>query len=241
MLVIAHRGSSQSAPENTIPAIEKAIHDGADGIEIDVQLTKDGRVVVIHDEWVNRTTNGRGFICDLTYADLQRLDAGSWFHPKFQGSKIPLLSEILDLIQQKPILLNIELKNNLIPYPTLEEKTIQLIKQYNLEEYVLISSFKKESIERCYQLAPEIKRGLLYLGPLDPFLELTEWESLGLYSVHPPIAFVDQRVKVCQELGYKVFPYVVEDKYQLKLCLNYKVDGFFTNAPKSYKKMLQYP
>src|SRR5690606_19539586 len=105
MLVIAHRGSSQIAPENTLPAIDRAIQDGADAIEIDVQLTKDGQVVVFHDEWVNRTTNGRGFICDLTYAELERLDAGSWFHPRFQGTKVPLLSEVLALVKQHQVLL----------------------------------------------------------------------------------------------------------------------------------------
>lgn len=240
MLVIAHRGASQSAPENTLPAIKKAMYDKTDGIEIDVQLTKDKEVVVFHDEWVNRTTNGKGFICDLTYEKLQRLDAGSWFHPKFQGTKIPLLREVLELIQGQPILLNIELKNNLIPYPGLEEKTIQLIKQYHLEEQVLISSFKKESLKRCQQLAPEIKRGLVCWHISEPQKVHTEWKSLELYSLHLPVALVNRKVKLWQALGYKVFPYVVESKDQLKLCVYYQVDGFFTNTPRSCKKMLQY-
>lgn len=238
MIVIAHRGSSQKAPENTMPAIKKAIRDGADAVEVDVQLTKDQQVVVFHDEWVNRTTNGKGFICDLTYAELEKLDTGSWFHPRFRGTKIPLLSDVLDIAKKNTMPLHVELKNNLISYPNLEQKAIQLIQERNMDEQVIISSFKRQSLEICQYFAPHIRRGFLCWSTLNPFFQWAEWASLELYSIHPPISLIDASIKQLQQMGYKIFPYVIEQQYQLQLCIHYKVDGMFTNSPKRVKELL---
>ncbi|WP_051541368.1 glycerophosphodiester phosphodiesterase family protein [Caldalkalibacillus mannanilyticus] len=146
MLVIAHRGSSQQAPENTLPAIQKAIQDQADAVEIDVQLTKDQEIVVIHDEWLNRTTNGSGLVSSHTFSRIRELDAGSWFSPNFSGVRIPHLEEVLLLLKPLSIELNIELKNGIIPYPGLEEKVIRLIQNYQMEKQVILSSFRQDSL-----------------------------------------------------------------------------------------------
>jgi glycerophosphoryl diester phosphodiesterase len=238
MIVIAHRGSSQIAPENTLPAIKKAIQDGADAIEIDVQLTKDQQMVVIHDEWLNRTTNGQGFICDSTYAYIQRLDAGSKFHRKFKDCKVPLLEEVLNLVKPYAIDLHVELKNNLIPYPGLEDKIVELIQEKEMEARVILSSFRKDSLERCKQIAPHIRRGCLIWGALPNLYESRVLDNLQLYSIHPNISLLDSKISRFKNKGYLIFPYVVERKRELSLCHKYHVDGLFTNCPGRVKQLL---
>lgn len=238
MMVIAHRGASRLAPENTLPAIKQALKDGSEGIEIDVQLTKDEQVVVIHDEWLNRTTNGRGFVFLTPYATIRRLDAGQWFHPRFKGTHVPLLEEVLEMVKDHPVTLHIELKNNLISYPKLEEKVIQLVQRHNMEKRVILSSFRPDSLERCLYLAPSIRRGLLWWGNLTAETILPLSGRLQLYSLHPSVFFLNKEVKRLQAEGLAVFPYVVERKWQLALCRRLKTDGLFTNYPRQIKGML---
>lgn len=239
MEVIAHRGSSQAAPENTLPAIQKAIRDGADAVEIDVQLTKDQQMIVIHDEWLNRTTNGNGFIFDSTYSYIKQLDAGSWFRPQFKGTKVPLLEEVLTLLQSTSLDVHVELKNNLIPYNGIEKKVTQLIQQKNMEDQVIISSFRRNSLELCRDLAPTIRRGYLCWSTLSPLYKKEEWEELQLFSVHPHIFLVTSEISRLQKLGYKVFPYVIQRKRDLLQCLKYGVDGLFTNCPGRVQQLLK--
>lgn len=238
MIVIAHRGSSQLAPENTLPAIKQALHDGVDAIEIDVQLTKDNKVIVIHDEWLNRTTTGSGFVFLTPYARIRRLDAGSWFHPRFKGTQVPLLEEVLEEVKHSNVTLHIELKNNFIDYPGLEKQVIKLVKQYNMEERVILSSFRQDSLETCLYLAPSIKRGLLWWGSLTPLINNSLWQKLQLYSIHPSILFLTSEVRTLRKKGVLIFPYVVERKSQLMLCRRLKVDGVFTNSPRQIRKLL---
>lgn len=239
MLVIAHRGSSQVTPENTLLAVKKAMRDGADAIEVDVQLTQDNKLIICHDEWLNRTTTGTGFIYDKTWAEIEKLDAGSWFHAKFKGTKIPLLEEVLEEVKGSSIQLNIELKNNLIPYPGMEAEVIQLIRKHAMEEQVLISSFRRNSLELCQHVAPEIRRGFLCWSTIEPLIQYEEWNYLGLYSVHPHIFLVNERIKALQEKGLKIYPYVVEKKQQLLTCQKHQVDGIFTNSPGRVKQILK--
>jgi glycerophosphoryl diester phosphodiesterase len=239
MKVIAHRGSSQATPENTLPSIRKAIRDGADAIEIDVQLTKDQQIIVIHDEWLNRTTNGNGFICDSPYSYIRQLDAGSWFGPQFKGTKVPLLEEVLTLLQSTSLDIHVELKNNLIHYNQIENRVTELIQQKGMEEQVVISSFRRNSLELCKALAPNIRRGYLCWSTLSPLLRKEEWEDLQLYSIHPHISLVTSEVSKLQELGYKVFPYVIQRKKDLLLCLKTGVDGLFTNCPGRVQQLLE--
>lgn len=239
MLVIAHRGSSQLAPENTLPAIEKALQDKAKAIEIDVQCTKDGKVVVIHDEWVNRTTNGAGFVCDLTFDDIQQLDAGHWFHSKFKGVKVPSLAQVLDIIKKTNVTLHLELKNNIIPYPQLEKVVIDEVKKFSLEEQVVLSSFRQDSLMVCRQLAPHIRRGLLCWDTLEPYMNEAYLKSLDLFSLHPHISLINANVAYIQAHGVKVYPYVIERKSQLSLCQQCQVDGLFTNTPRIVNELLK--
>ena len=128
--VIAHRGASADAPENTMRAFEQAMLFGADGIELDVQLTRDGELVVIHDETLDRTTTGRGSVYSYTFAELRTLDAGSWFARSTKPERIPHLQEVFDLLAGTDILLNVELKNDVVLYDGIEAKLCALLAAY---------------------------------------------------------------------------------------------------------------
>ena len=137
----AHRGFSGKYPENTMLAFEKAIEVGADGIELDVQLTKDGEIVIIHDETIDRTTDGKGYVIDYTYEELSKFEASYIYRGKVGFNKIPTLKEYFELVKDLDFITNIELKTGINEYLGIEEKVYQLIKEYKLEKKVIISSF----------------------------------------------------------------------------------------------------
>jgi glycerophosphoryl diester phosphodiesterase len=161
---MAHRGWSGKAPENTMAAINLALREPAiDAIEIDVQLSKDGVPVLMHDFTLERTTNGTGLIGQHTYEELAALDAGSWFDQSFKGEKIPRLEEVLQAVRGK-CKLNIELKKPGDTYQGLEEKVAELVYRYEMEEDVMITSFNHEAIQTVKSLGTDIRTGLIIYG-----------------------------------------------------------------------------
>ena len=164
MLLVAHRGASGSAPENTMAAFHKAVVAGVDMIELDVRLTKDFHIVVHHDRNVRRTTNGKGNICDLTLQQLRTLDAGSWFDPKYRRERIPTLREVMEFLLPTDVHLNIEAKTDGDPRKRsrFEECVILIIMEKRFEERTIVSSFDHKFIRRMHELFPEIKTGALY-------------------------------------------------------------------------------
>src|SRR3954447_15030693 len=152
--IFAHRGYSASFAENTMGAFTEAEKAGADGIELDVQLTKDGEIVVIHDEKVDRTTSGNGFVKDFLYKEIRKLNANK---KGLKKEPIPSLTEVFEWMKTNTLICNIELKNGLIPYEGMEEKVIQLIRKYGLIDRVIISSFNHYSIVYAYRIAPEVE------------------------------------------------------------------------------------
>lgn len=157
----AHRGFCGKYPENTMLAFRKALEVGIDGIELDVQLTKDGQVVIIHDEKVDRTTNGTGFVADYLLEDLQKLDASSVFAGQMGFNPIPTLREYFELVKDWPIVTNIELKTSVNEYPGIEQKVLELIREFGLEKKIIISSFNHYSVAKMKTMAPELEYGLL--------------------------------------------------------------------------------
>ena len=181
--IFAHRGYCAKYPENTMLAFREAEKAGADGIELDVQLSKDGEVVVIHDEKVNRTTNGKGYVRDLTRKELQRVDAGHTMKTIMKKEPIPSLSEVLEWMTSNEIICNIELKNNIFRYEGMEEKVIQLVREYKLSQRVIISSFNHYSIVKSYRIAPEIE-----IAPILGNAVYMPWvyaKSIGAKAIHP--------------------------------------------------------
>ena len=156
-----HRGYSGNYPENTMLAFQKAIEVGADGIELDVQFSKDGHLVVIHDETLDRTTTGTGLVREHTLEELKSLDASFKFAGKYGINQIPTLGEVLSYMSDKDAVTNIELKTGVFEYEGIEEAVWNCIKEHNVADKVIISSFNHYSILRMRKIAPELKCGLL--------------------------------------------------------------------------------
>ncbi|XJZ28013.1 glycerophosphodiester phosphodiesterase [Bacillota bacterium Lsc_1132] len=209
--VFAHRGFSGNFPENTMIAFKEAGKFDIAGIELDVQLTKDGEMVVIHDEQIDRTTNGRGFVKDYTYEQLLTFDAGSWFHPNFHEQKLPKLSEILGWMKEreKPLTLNIELKNDQIHYEGLEEKVLNLIEEYQLKDQIILSSFHYESLVKIRELDKRIPIGFLIQGIHTTAIENAK--KIGAH-IHCDATFaLSGEGKRAKEAGLEIRVYTIND------------------------------
>ncbi len=160
-LNIAHRGYSGVYPENTMPAFEAAIEAGADGVEFDVQFSKDGEPVIMHDETVDRTTDGHGFVKEHTLAELKSLDASAAFKDRYGIVRVPTLEEYLERVKDLDFLTNIELKTGIFEYDGIETAVSDLVRRYRLQDRVIISSFNHYSVLRAHAAAPEIRCGFL--------------------------------------------------------------------------------
>ena len=170
MKIYAHRGSSGTHPENTLLAFKQVKNLPIFGIEFDVHLTKDGELVVIHDEKINRTSNGKGYIKDLTLSELKTYDFGSWFSYKFKGERIPTLSEVLEIFSTTRHHINIELKTDIINYEGIVNKVIELVHSLDFQSRIVISSFNHDTIREVKQLAPHIETAVLSMKELiNPF------------------------------------------------------------------------
>ncbi|WNS74169.1 glycerophosphodiester phosphodiesterase [Bacillus sp. DTU_2020_1000418_1_SI_GHA_SEK_038] len=230
-LIFAHRGYSALYPENTMKAFREAEKASADGIELDVQLTKDGEVVVIHDEKVDRTTNGKGYVKDFIYKDLRKLDASGKRKKLFsQIEPIPSLVEVLEWMKTNRMICNVELKNGVFPYEGMEEKVITLIRAYDLTDRVILSSFNHYSIVYCYRLAPEIETAPLFSEGL--YMPWIYAESIGAGSIHPKYTIAkSELIKASEEYGIAVRPYTVNKEKEMHRLFSVGCSAFITDNP----------
>jgi glycerophosphoryl diester phosphodiesterase len=233
---LAHRGASGYAPENTMVAFRRAEQLGADGFELDVLLTRDGVPVVIHDETLDRTTDGKGWVHQHTYAELLHLDAGSWFAPAFAGEKIPTLEQVIAEFGKR-MFLNIELKNSYIPMPQLEAKVIELIRRYGVEKNCLVSSFDHHSVADFHELAPEIPIGLLYDCILVHAHEYAK--RVGAMALHPYFRCTTKKlVDAAHAEGLQVNVWTVNETSDMHWMLAIGVDAIITNYPDRLRDVL---
>lgn len=182
--IVAHRGWSGEAPENTMAAFKLALTDPDIAfIELDVHLTKDGVPVVIHDHTLDRTTNGSGSIHAHTLEELRQLDAGSWFAPQFAGERIPTLDEVLELVKGRGKL-HVELKAIGNEYEGIEEKVIAAIHRQGMKDAVVLSSFDHDSMKRANELDPTIPTALIYLGKATLLIEQLRYTGAKSISIH---------------------------------------------------------
>jgi glycerophosphoryl diester phosphodiesterase len=228
----AHRGARREAPENTLPAFELAVAQGADGVEFDVQLTADGATVVIHDETVERTTDGTGPVMGHSLAQLQRLDARAGM-AEYAGVQIPTLADVLDLLAPTALTLNIELKNSVEDYPGLEERVLAAVAAYGIADRVVLSTFNHYSLKKLQDLGATSQLGMLYTDPL-----YKPWRyaaKLGVGALHPPARFVRTAgyVRRAQAAGLAVRPWVVNSERRLARMFAWGVDAVFTDVPGS--------
>lgn len=235
--VWAHRGASGYYPENTMSSFEEAVRQKADGIELDVHLSKDGYLVVCHDETLNRTTNGKGFIKQYDLYELKQLDAGSWFDKRFKGEKIPLLEEAIDLVKRSNMELNIEIKAGSIFYPGIEEKVLKMIDKYGIRSKVIISSFDHYSLVKIKNIDKDIKTGILYTEAL--YKPINYMKTTGANALHPNyITLTKDIVEEAHALGIDINTYTVNIEEHIRFIKAMNVNAIITNYPDLAKSIL---
>lgn len=232
MKIIAHRGASHYAPENTLAAFEKALDQKADGIELDVRLSKDGVPVVNHDATINRTSNGKGFIHLQTVDQLKKFDFGKHFSRKFRKERIATLEEVLQLVQDTDITLHIELKNGPVIPQDLESKTLALVDTYNMENKVIYSSFDHHSLQRLHKLDPRSKISLLFHMNLLNFFDYVDHTGLPIYGLHPNHFYVtEEMIAGANARKMQLNVYTVNHKKMAQHYQQFGIDGLITNDP----------
>ena len=226
----AHRGFCSKYPENTLLSFEKALAEGVDGIENDVQLTKDGEIIILHDESVDRTTDGTGWVKDYTLAELKKLNANEKFGDAYPVQRIPTLREYLELVKNEPIITNIEMKTGVFEYLEMEQKLVDMLREYKITDRILITSFNHFTILRMKKLAPEIKYGFL---AYDWRIDAGEYtQRYGIPCYHPD--YHNLTWPVIEELkahSIEVNPYTVDDPADIRDLIKKGVNSVITNCP----------
>jgi len=231
-LLIGHRGYPAKFPENTLAAFEGAMQAGCDMIELDVTLSRDRKVVVIHDDTLDRTTNGKGPVLERTLEEIKRLDAGSWFAPRFSAERIPELSEVMELTAGR-CMLNIEIKQSAFeagyPIDAIEHQVVTLVRASGAMDRVIISSFDKRILERI--AAMDAPPAIAYISDhgvdkraLDMLL------AMKAFSWHPSFkALTRDQVDMLHTAGLKVFPWTINTRAEAEKVLALGVDGLICN------------
>ncbi len=234
----AHRGFSGMYPENTMLAFHRAAEIGADGIELDVQLTKDGQLVVIHDEQIDRTTNGRGNVRDYTLRELQQFDASYIYTGKIDANRIPTFEEYCDWVKDTDLITNIELKNGVYPYPGMEEKVLDVLLSYHLQHKVIISSFNHFSVLHMRELAPHLTYGLLTETWLIHPGQYTK--DLGIACYHPYYgSLTDDTVAELKKHHIIINTFTVNDERSVRDMLQKGVDCVISNFPNMVNRVIK--
>lgn len=230
----AHRGASHYAPENTMSAFQKAIKMNATGIELDLQQTKDGEIVIFHDEKLDRTSNGRGKIIDYTYEELLKLDFGSWFDKKYEGEKIVLFKDFAKDFLAKDLTFAIELKAN-----NLEEKVLKIISQYATHNHIYITSFQYEILKKVRKLDKNIKISWLITE------RITQKNIKKLLKIHgnqicpEGMKVSEEEIKLARENGLSVRLWGIYDEEIMKKVYSLDIDGMTVNFPDKLNQLLE--
>ena len=231
-VVMAHRGASAAAPENTLVAYEKAIALGADWAELDVRQTKDGAIVLMHDKTVHRTTGVKGFVWDFTLAELKQLEAGSWFGEEFRGEPIPTLEEVIRLAKGR-IKLNIEVKiseNEL----GIAERVVDIVRAEDFSQDCIITSFDMETVNRFKEIAPDLRTGLIFDKELRPDVFGGNWEILSSNSELVDAEFM----RLARNSGKRIYVWTVNEREEMLRLIDLGADGIITDKPDLLKLVL---
>lgn len=230
--ITSHRGASYDAPENTIPALEKAIESMSDYAEIDVQLTKDGEVVLLHDASLRRTTGYKKNVWDVTYEEVLELDAGGWFSKEYEGTKIPTLEEVLRLCKGK-INLNIEIKTNKQDNG-LTDQVLDLIEQYDFENQCIISSTDYNALVMVKMRIPQIKTGYIMGLAYGYFYDR---EYADFFSIKSSFV-TDSVVRIAHSLGKEIHAWTVNTEGEMERMKQLEVDNIITDRPVKAREVL---
>ncbi|WP_169525369.1 glycerophosphodiester phosphodiesterase [Pseudalkalibacillus hwajinpoensis] len=251
---VAHRGASGHAPEHTIPSYKLGDEMKGDYIEIDLQMTKDGKLIAMHDEAVDRTTNGTGLVKDYTLEEIKQLDAGSWFNEKYpeqakksyEGLQVPTLEEVIQTFGQDARYY-IETKSPEV-YPGMEKELLRVLEKYNLTSVnersskVLIQSFSKESLLKMQDLNPNLPLVQLISYKQQATMSDKELNELTEYAVGVGMSYtkIDEAyVQKVRSAGLLIHPYTVNEKEDMERLLDWGVTGMFTNYPDRLNEVLK--
>jgi glycerophosphoryl diester phosphodiesterase len=240
-LIIAHRGAAGEAPENTLAAFRLGMEQGCDAIELDIHLSKDGEIIVCHDETIDRTTDRTGAIRELTVTELKEADAGRWFNEKYAGERIPLLEEVFELVPPN-IMINVEIKG-FSGERLLETALARLLRRTGRLSSVVVSSFDFNSLAVLKQIEPDARIGLLYEDKAtlaDPANPLAKPVAVPVYSLHQYFDKLDggEILEALRE-GMQVYPWTVNEENQIRLMIEYGVSGVITDFPGRMKRILE--
>ena len=235
--VWAHRGASGYAPENTLAAFRLAADFKADGIELDVQMTKDGRLVVIHDETLGRVSEEKGWVKDYTYEELRKINVNRHF-PEFGTQTVPSLEEVYELIKPTNLTVNVELKTGVVFYPEIEEKVLELTEKMQMQQRVIYSSFNHYTIRKIRRLCPDAVTGMLYqdglIRPVDYARTIVQADAVhpAVYNVQYPEFFEE-----CRKYGLKIHVWTVNEEKYMRLLCERETDAMITNDPKLARRV----
>ena len=235
----AHRGAIGYAPENTLEAFEWAVRLGADGVELDVHESKDHQIVVIHDERLDRTSSGKGWVKDYTLEELKQFDysRGTEFGKERQYT-IPTMREVFELLEPTDLTINIELKTNLFPYPGIEHKLLEMAKEYGMSDRVCYSSFNHLSVEKIHLLDPNAGVGFLYA---DARTRMPAFAGkMGMNALHPAFfnLFSPRFMEDCRSNGIEVNIWTIDTREEMLACLDAGVHAMITNYPDTAREVL---
>jgi len=239
MLWFAHRGVSDRFPENTLEAIAAAIEDDVDGVEFDVHFSKDGVGVIIHDETVNRTTNGTGRVIEMTVAELQALDAGERFKGEAIKTKIPTLDEVLAILAPATLRLNIELKTDTIRYDGIEAYVLERCAAHGIAtDRLLFSSFNHYSVALIRKLDPSVETAILYPYPIyHPEEQALRIGATGIHPDYRRVTEADVAFAHAKDVTVRVYtPKTIADVHQMQTI---GVDAVIVNDPKGMRDTLE--
>ena len=231
MKIIGHRGWSGKYPENTMLAFKSAVEVGCDGIELDVHLSRDREVMIIHDEKLIRTAGVEGVVSDYTRSELEKICAGKTKNYAFGFTPIPSLEEYLDYVSKTDVFTNIELKTAPTYYPGIEEKTLRLVERFNYQDRVIFSSFNWLSIMKMKMLRPSLPVGALIDSPRIDNIGF-QLGDVGFECYHPSFKLIDQDVvNECHKSGVGVNVWTVNERNDMESCKSWGLDGLITNHP----------
>lgn len=231
-LLIGHRGYPSKFPENTLASFAGAIEAGCDMVELDVTLTKDRKVVVIHDDTLQRTTNGKGLVKDHTLEEIKRLDAGSWFDPRFSTERVPELSEVMKLTSGR-CMVNIEIKKSAFeadyPSDAIEHQVVTLVKTSGAVNRVIVSSYDKRMLQRIAAMDEPPALAHISNHPADQ-TDLDMLLAMRAFSWHPRLTVLTRdQVEKMHGRGLKVFPWTINTRQEAESMLALGVDGLICN------------
>lgn len=229
--VWAHRGASAYAPENTLEAFSLAAEQGADGVELDVQLTRDHQLVVAHDETIDRVSDGFGYIKDHTLSQLKKLHFNKLF-PEYRQASIPTLREVYELLKPTGLVINVELKTGIVRYERIEEEALSLAAEMGMKDRIIYSSFYHPSLVRLRELDPSVYTGLLYS---DGWLDVASYgrNRVHVNALHPALYHMQDKdlvpAAMAWELGLHVW--TVNEEPHMEMLVKQGIEAIITNKP----------